>query len=87
MSISPFVKWAGGKRQLMDKLLGFMPEKYGTYFEPFVGGGALLMQLEPTHAAINDSNEELINVYRCLSDDTLFKQFYDKCKEHETNHS
>ena len=39
--LKPFTKWTGGKRQLLPELTRLMPEKYGTYFEPFVGGGAL----------------------------------------------
>ena len=87
MSLQPFVKWAGGKRQLMDKLLEFKPKKYGRYFEPFVGGGALLLELAPNHATINDSNKELVYVYKCLRSKKLFKKMYDICKEHEKNHS
>lgn len=87
MSLQPFVKWAGGKRQIMDKLLQFKPKKYKHYFEPFVGGGALLMELEPIHATINDSNKELMYVYKCLRNKRLFKKFYEICKIHEENHS
>lgn len=87
MSLQPFVKWAGGKRQIMDKLLEFMPKKYKHYYEPFVGGGALLLELAPIHATINDSNKELIYVYKCLRSKRLFKKMYDICKIHEANHS
>ena len=87
MGIAPFVKWAGGKRQIMDRLLEFMPKKYKHYYEPFVGGGALLMELEPIHATINDSNKELMYVYKCLRNKRLFKKFYELCKQHEENHS
>lgn len=87
MDLSPFVKWAGGKRQIMDKLLEFMPKKYKNYYEPFVGGGALLMELHPIHAKINDSNKELIYVYKCLRSKRQFKRFFETCKEHEKNHS
>ena len=86
MGIQPFVKWAGGKRQLMDKLLEFMPKEYKHYYEPFVGGGALLLELTPESATINDFNKELVSVYRCLGDEELFKSFYVICKEHEKNH-
>ena len=41
----PFVKWAGGKRQIIDKLKQYIPEKFNTYYEPCVGGGALLFEL------------------------------------------
>ncbi len=84
---TPFVKWAGGKRQIMNHLLDHMPKKFKHYYEPFVGGGALLLELAPIHATINDSNKELIYVYKCLRNKRLFKKFYDVCKEHETNHS
>jgi len=87
MSLQPFVKWAGGKRQIMDKLLEFKPKKYKHYYEPFVGGGALFLELAPIHATINDSNKELIYIYRCLRDKRLFKKFYELCKKHEANHS
>ena len=39
----PFVKWAGGKRQILDKLIKYVPEDFNTYYEPFVGGGALFL--------------------------------------------
>ncbi|MDY4128501.1 DNA adenine methylase, partial [Peptostreptococcus porci] len=41
-TITPFVKWAGGKRQLLPKIKELLPERFETYYEPFVGGGALL---------------------------------------------
>ena len=63
-SIAPFVKWAGGKRQLLTQIKERMPEKYNNYFEPFVGGGALTFALLPENALINDINKALINAYR-----------------------
>ena len=62
----PFVKWVGGKRQLLDRLKTQMPTEYGRYYEPFVGGGALIFDLQPKTAVINDTNEQLLNVYRQL---------------------
>lgn len=59
----PFVKWAGGKKQLLDRLESCMPATYGRYYEPFIGGGALLLDLQPKRAVINDTNEQLLNVY------------------------
>ena len=66
LKISPFVKWAGGKKQLLEKLEERMPETYGRYYEPFIGGGALLLDVQPKNAIINDVNEQLLNVYRQL---------------------
>ena len=65
----PFVKWAGGKKQLLDRLEAHMPATYGRYYEPFIGGGALLLHLQPERAVINDTNEQLLNVYRQLKTD------------------
>ena len=56
----PFVKWAGGKRQVIDKLKKYVPYEFDTYYEPFIGGGALLFELAPKKAGINDSNKELM---------------------------
>lgn len=63
-NIAPFVKWAGGKRQLFSQIKERMPEKYNNYFEPFVGGGAVTFELQPANALINDINKALINAYR-----------------------
>ena len=62
--IDPFVKWAGGKRQLLSQIKERMPEKYINYFEPFVGGGAVVFELLPANALINDINKALINAYK-----------------------
>ena len=67
--LSPFVKWAGGKKQLLDKLKARAPEAFGTYYEPFIGGGAFLLDFQPQRAIINDVNEQLLNVYRQLKTD------------------
>lgn len=65
---APFVKWAGGKRQLLESLSFRMPEEYKDYYEPFVGGGALLFHQKPTWAFINDINRELIHAYTEIRD-------------------
>lgn len=67
--VRPFLKWAGGKRQLVpDIIANHLPQKYNTYYEPFIGGGALLFSLQPQKAVINDSNAELINCYKVIRD-------------------
>ena len=67
--VSPFLKWAGGKRQLLGVLSELMPKgKIKSYCEPFIGGGALLFHLQPDTAYVNDINSELINVYRAVKD-------------------
>lgn len=59
----PFVKWAGGKRQLLPELLRHVPERYGSYYEPFVGGGALFFELRAPVARLTDVNERLVRTY------------------------
>ena len=66
LKIKPFVKWAGGKKQLLEKLEERMPKEYNRYYEPFIGGGALLLDVQPHIAVINDVNEQLLNVYSQL---------------------
>jgi len=61
--VDPVLKWAGGKRQLLDELHARLPAEYGRYYEPFVGGGALFFDLEPATATINDANPRLVNTY------------------------
>lgn len=66
--VVPFVKWAGGKRQLLPELIKRVP-KFTTYCEPFVGGGALFFYLQPKKAIINDFNKDLINTYITIQND------------------
>ena len=83
----PFVKWAGGKRQIIDKLKKYAPTDFDTYFEPFVGGGAFLFELSPKKAVINDSNQELMNVYEVLCDEDKFKKMCRVLNSYEKQHS
>lgn len=69
--VVPFVKWVGGKRQILLDIEKYLPSKFLTYYEPFVGGGALLFHLQPKNAVINDSNEELINLYTVIKNNPL----------------
>ena len=69
-AVAPFLKWAGGKRQLVQEIGRLLPPDLSglTFYEPFIGGGALLFELEPARAVINDYNGELINVYRVIKE-------------------
>ena len=68
--VVPFLKWVGGKRQLMPEIRRMLPKGVANhpYYEPFIGGGALFFELQPKRAIINDYNEELINVYTVIRD-------------------
>lgn len=59
----PFLKWAGGKTQLLPELLRRVPADVGTYYEPFLGGGALYWRLRPARAVLGDLNRELVLAY------------------------
>jgi DNA adenine methylase len=69
----PFVKWAGGKTQLLDKMKDYFPEKFGRYWEPFLGGGAVFFYLASKRdafaATLSDTNHDLINAYQVIRDD------------------
>lgn len=72
MTAKPFLKWAGGKRKLLPELLKYVPETFGDYHEPFLGGGALFFELASSgrmrlhDAFLSDSNEQLMKVYEAV---------------------
>ncbi len=65
----PFLKWAGGKGQLLATFNRHFPKSFNRYFEPFLGGGAVFFHLRPERALLSDLNEELINCYQMVRDD------------------
>lgn len=67
--LQPVVKWVGGKRQLLPEIEQLIPKTYTTYYEPFIGGAAVLLNEMPKKAVVNDYNEELINMYTVVRDD------------------
>ncbi len=85
--VKPFVKWAGGKTQLLEKLKKYMPSNYNDYYEPFVGGGAFFFALTPKVAYINDTNAELLCVYRCLKSKENTDKMIEELIKHEDKHS
>ena len=72
LSASPFLKWAGGKTQLLDELESHIP-RFQTYHEPFLGGGALYFHLAssglPFKAYLSDLNAELVNAFQVVKND------------------
>ncbi|MCQ2798793.1 MAG: Dam family site-specific DNA-(adenine-N6)-methyltransferase, partial [Bacilli bacterium] len=81
----PILKWAGGKRLLLNQILHFFPKKFNTYYEPFLGGASVLLALQPKKAVVNDLNEELVNVYRTIKDNPL--DLIESLKSHAEKHS
>lgn len=83
--VKPVVKWVGGKRQLIDEIIPYIPKNITTYVEPFVGGGAIIFELQPKKAIINDFNDELINVYNVIKN--YPEELISKLVEHKKNNS
>jgi DNA adenine methylase len=67
--MKPIVKWVGGKAQILDKIKELIPTEYNNYYEPFLGGAAVLLDLNPKEAYVNDINSELINMYIQVRED------------------
>ncbi len=64
----PFLKWAGGKAQLVPEILQRIPSDIATYYEPFLGGGAVFFALRPARAVLSDINPDLINAFEVVRD-------------------
>ena len=65
----PFLKWAGGKRWLTERVLELIPSNYDVYIEPFLGSGAVYFSLQPSKAILSDLNADLINAYSAIKTD------------------
>lgn len=61
--IAPLLKWPGGKRRLVQFILPLLPKRFNSYYEPFLGGGALFFALQPATAFLSDRNSELVATY------------------------
>lgn len=81
---APIVKWAGGKTQLLGELLARRPMRFGRYFEPFLGGGAMFFRMAPRRAVLSDRNDDLMNMYRCVA--WQAEAVIRLLREHRANH-
>ncbi|MEG3840824.1 DNA adenine methylase [Microcoleus sp. herbarium14] len=85
----PFLKWAGGKTRLIGQYQPYFPKKFKTYYEPFLGGGAVFFYLAQQHpslqAVLTDINPELINAYCCVRDQV--EELILLLFEHQSEHS
>lgn len=83
--VVPPLKWAGGKRWLVQKHAHLFPEITGQYIEPFVGSGAIFFALRPERAILSDLNDDLMNFYEVLRDD--WRDLRDLIAHHQKKHS
>ena len=86
--MKPVLKWAGGKRQLIDVISTYINEETigdGTYYEPFFGGGFVFFHLQPKKAVINDFNKEIVNVYKTIKNHP--RQLIALLQEHTQNNT
>lgn len=79
----PFMQWVGGKREMVQQYKGLLPKTFATYYEPFVGGGALFFHLKPEKAVLSDNNTELVKTYQAICNQPeeiirLLKQFKER---------
>lgn len=81
----PFLKWPGGKRWLTARYTNIFPTEYGTYFEPFLGGGSVFFHLMPQQAIISDVNSELINTYHVMAKTPT--RLRELLEHHQENHN
>ena len=84
-NLQPFLKWAGGKRQILPQLRPYFPKQFKTYYEPFVGAGAVLFDLKPKNAVINDTNTELINLYKVVRDEKKLELLLNDLETHKND--
>ncbi len=84
--IQPFLKWAGGKRQLIPQMEKYLKKiKYTSYCEPFIGGGSILFYLQPNKAVVNDYNKDLIECYKCIKYN--YDELITKLEEYENKNN
>lgn len=83
--VKPILKWVGGKRQLLPEIEKYIPKGYSTYYEPFLGGAAVLLNEQPRKAVVNDYNEELINTYKVVRDNV--NELIEELKVHDEKNS
>jgi DNA adenine methylase len=83
--MTPFLKWAGGKRWFVQKHADLLPRKFNRYIEPFLGGGSIFFYLRPHRALLGDTNPDLIATYQGIRND--WKSLVEQLEIHQCNHS
>ncbi|WP_404979969.1 DNA adenine methylase [Caulobacter sp. BE254] len=85
VEISPFLKWAGGKRWLCKRFPELFPTTYNRYFEPFLGSGAVFFHLKPERAILSDRNPDLVKTYNAIKND--WEAVHDLLSNHARSHN
>jgi len=85
--LQPYLKWAGGKRQLLPIIKEYIPKKYNVYYEPFVGAGAVFFYIQANRAVINDVNSDLINTYKVIQDKQGMEELIRLLKYHNDHNN
>ena len=82
----PIIKWVGGKGGNLPYIRERLPENFNTYYEPFLGGAAVLLDLKPGSAVVNDINPELINMYIQVKEniESVISELTDLDQQHES---
>lgn len=83
--VSPFLKWAGGKRWLVSSQEEIAPTKFARYLEPFLGSAAVFFHLAPSNGILSDKNSELINAYTAIRDN--WRAVDKELRKHQSAHS
>jgi DNA adenine methylase len=83
--IKPYLKWAGGKRQLLPEIRKYIPTQISTYYEPFLGAGAVLFDLQPHKAVVNDYNTQLVLTYSVVREH--IDELIDVLRTHQQNNN
>ncbi|MFW6008038.1 MAG: DNA adenine methylase [archaeon] len=83
--VNPILKWAGGKRQLLEEILDVFPSDYDerVFHEPMIGGGAITFNINPKKGSINDINSKLINFYKIVKN--YPQELIEENKSHKNN--
>ncbi len=85
IQLQPFLKWAGGKRWLVSKYSKIFLKPFNTYFEPFLGSGAVFFHLKPKKSVLSDVNKDLIDTFRAIRNN--WKGVVSELKKHNSKHS
>jgi len=83
--VQPFLKWAGGKRWLVQNHADLFPKKFNRYIEPFLGSAAVFFHMQPDHAILSDANGRLIETYQAIKEN--HKLIEKHLRQHQRDHS